>query len=211
MITLWGRPTSSNVHKVAWVLEELSLPYEQIAVGGRHGGTDTPEYIAMNPNRLVPTLSDGKLVLWESHAIVRYLAAAYGQTTLWRTDIAERAIVDQWTDWVSSTFQPAWLAVFMLTVRTAPDKQDPAAIKAALSKAYAAFEILDARLGQSAFLAGDSLSYADIVAGIALYRWYTMGIERRETANVAAYYETLSARPGYSKVVRVSYEELRAR
>lgn len=210
-ITLWGRETSSNVQKVAWTLEELGLPYKQIPLGGRHGGTDAADYVAMNPNKLVPTLSDGDLVIWESHAIVRYLCAAYGRTTLWREDLAERAKVDQWTDWVATNFQPAWLAVFWLTVRTPPEKQDPAAIKAALAKASDAFAILDAQLGKGSFLAGDSLSYADIVAGIALYRWYTMDIERRDTPHVAAYYERLSGRAAYAKTVCVSYEELRAR
>ncbi|SFZ82344.1 Glutathione S-transferase [Devosia enhydra] len=210
-ITLWGRPTSSNVQKVGWALEELGVPYEQIPLGGRHGGTGSPDYVAMNPNKLVPTLRDGGLVIWESHAIVRYLAARYGAMTLWREDVAERAIVDQWTDWTATTFQPAWLAVFWLTVRTPVEKQDPAAIQAALKTAANAFSILDAQLRDRAFVAGGSMSYGDIVVGAALYRWYTMDIQRPDTPNVEAYYRRIRDRPAYTKTVCVSYEELRAR
>src|SRR3569832_563625 len=98
-ITLWGRNTSANVEKVCWVLGELAFPYEHIIVGGRYGGNKTPEYLAMNPNGLVPTLRDGDLVLWESHAIVRYLTGRYGPGKLWPADPVARAESDRWTDW----------------------------------------------------------------------------------------------------------------
>ena len=80
MITLWGRNNSTNVKKVLWALEELQLPFEQIMAGLHHGVNDTPEYLAMNPNGLVPLLKDDttQSVLWESNAILRYLAAQYG-------------------------------------------------------------------------------------------------------------------------------------
>jgi hypothetical protein len=65
---LWGRATSSNVMKAIWTLEELHLPYERIDVGGSFGKTDTPEYRAMNPTGLVPTLQEGDFTLWESNA-----------------------------------------------------------------------------------------------------------------------------------------------
>ena len=78
MITLWGRNNSTNVKKVRWVLEELDLPYEQILAGLEFGLNHDPEYLAMNPNRLIPTIEDDGLVRWESNAILRYLAARYG-------------------------------------------------------------------------------------------------------------------------------------
>ncbi len=80
MITLWGRNNSTNVKKVRWVLEELDLPYEQILAGLEFGLNHDPEYLAMNPNGLVPLLKDDAtgVVLWESNTIIRYLAAQYG-------------------------------------------------------------------------------------------------------------------------------------
>ena len=79
MLVLWGRPTSSNVKKVLWTLEEIGLDYQFVKAGGPYGGLDTPEFLALNPNGLVPTIKDDELVLWESNTIVRYLAARYGK------------------------------------------------------------------------------------------------------------------------------------
>ncbi len=82
MITLWGRNNSTNVKKVRWVLEELDLPYQQILAGLEFGLNHDPEYLAMNPNGLVPLLKDDAtgVVVWESNTIIRYLAAQYALT-----------------------------------------------------------------------------------------------------------------------------------
>ena len=82
MLKLWGRINSTNVRKALWCLEELEVPYTRIDAGGAFGVVGEAEYLAKNPNRLVPCLEDGDLVLWESNAIVRYLAAQYGAGTL---------------------------------------------------------------------------------------------------------------------------------
>ena len=94
-ITLWGRLSSCKVQKAVWVLEELALAYRRIDAGGDFGGLDDPAFRAMNPHGRVPTLRDGDQVVWESDAIIRYLAARYGKDILWPTDPEERARVDQ--------------------------------------------------------------------------------------------------------------------
>jgi glutathione S-transferase len=210
-ITLWGRLSSANVQKVVWTLEELGLPYEHVPVGGRFGGNDTPDYLAMNPNGLVPTLRDGDLVVWESHAIVRYLAASYGAGTLWPADPKERASVDQWTDWTATTFQPAWIAVFWQLVRTPEPQRDRAAIDKSVAATNRCFSIMEQALSKSPYLAGSQLTYADIVAGTAMYRWTTMEVERPPMPAVEAWHGRLSERPAFRKAVSVDYEELRAR
>lgn len=207
-ITVWGRLTSSNVQKVIWTLGELELPFEHIVVGGFAKGTDTPEYRAMNPNGLVPTIRDGELVLWESNAIVRYLSAEYGSGLLFPVEPRERAIVDQWADWTATTFQPSWSAVFAARVRTPAEQQKPEAIAKAIAHAEVQFEILDRRLAEVPYLAGEQLTYADLIAGIGLYRWTSMDIPRRAFANVAAWHQRLRERPAYVKGVEVPYDEL---
>ena len=81
MMTLWGRKSSINVQKVLWVLAELGLikgrDFERIDAGLHFGVNKTPEFLALNPNGLVPTLRDGDLMLWESNSILRYLAHKY--------------------------------------------------------------------------------------------------------------------------------------
>ncbi len=208
-ITLYGRKTSVNVQKVVWALEELRVPYSQVELGLNFGGVDTPEYLAMNPNGLVPTLKDGELTLWESHAIVRYLSATYGAGNLWPELPRVRAPADQWADWTAMRFQPAWGAVFGAVARTKPAARSKKAIAAAMEGANVCFRILDGQLRKTPYLAGDRLTYGDIIAGALLYRWYTMEIEREPMAGVDAWYERLKERPAYAKGVCVDYEILR--
>lgn len=210
-ITLWGRLTSANVQKAVFALEELGLGYDHVPLGGRFGGNDTPEYRAMNPNGLVPTLRDGDLTIWESHAVVRYLAGRYGAGSLFPVEPRERALVDQWTDWTATTFQPAWIEVFWRVVRTPADSHDRAAIEKAVAATERCFGIMDARLGQVPWLGGDRLTYADIVASVSLYRWTTMNVPRQRFGNVEAWHARLNERPAFRKSVNVDYEELRAR
>lgn len=209
-ITLLGRKTSANVQKAMWALAELGVEHEQVEVGGKFGGTDTPEYKAMNPNSLVPTLQDNGFVLWESHAIIRYLAAKYGAGNLWPRDLEARALADQWTDWTAMRFQPAWIGVFTAVVRTPAAKLDPAAIARAMNGANACFAIMDGQLARTDYLAGDALTYADIAAGVALYRWTTMEIERKSFPAVEAWHGRLLERPAFVQSVNINYDDLRA-
>jgi glutathione S-transferase len=98
MLIVWGRATSVNVQKVVWAVGEIGVPHERIDVGGRFGGLDSPAYIAMNPHRRVPTIDDDGVVVWESNAIVRYLAARYSKGVLWDEDPGVRAQADEWMD-----------------------------------------------------------------------------------------------------------------
>ena len=98
MITVYGRATSSNVQIAMWTIGEIGLEYERLDIGHSYGGNDTPEYLAMNPNGLVPTIRDGDLVLWEAAAIMRYLAARYGDEDFWPRDPAVRAPLDMVND-----------------------------------------------------------------------------------------------------------------
>jgi len=207
-ITLWGRLSSGNVQKAVWALQEVGVPYEQVELGGAFKGLDTQEFLALNPNGFVPVLQDGELTLWESHAIVRYLSAEYASGLLWPTDNRARSLADQWTDWTATTFQPAWIEAFRLIIRIPADQHDRQAIDAALVKAHKVLEILDQRLGDAPYLAGEEFTYADIVAGVAMYRWTTMPIERPVLRNVDAWHLRLLARPAFQKAVCISYAEL---
>ncbi|XHI63329.1 hypothetical protein ABZP12_00439 [Xanthomonas euvesicatoria] len=122
-ITLWGRRNSSNVRKVLWCAEEAGVAYTSIEVGGAFGGNDTPAYRALNPNGVVPTLQDGALVLWESNAIVRYLAAQYAPA-LYPHSPPERALGDRWMDWTTSTFAGVFRDLFWGVLRTPEHERD---------------------------------------------------------------------------------------
>ena len=208
-IRVFGRLTSANVQKVIWVLEELELSYDHENRGGRYGGLDDPGYIAMNPNGLVPVLRDGSLILWESHAIVRYLSAQYADGLLFPSRPEDRAVVDQWTDWTATRFQPAWIGVFWSVYRTQPARRNAAEIAKSREEAARTFAIMDQRLSRLPYLGGQTLTYADIVAGIAPFRWTTMGTEAPLPAGVAAWHQRLRERPAFRKAVEVDYSELK--
>lgn len=205
---LWGRVSSANVQKPLWALEELGLDYERIDAGGKYGRLDTDEYAKLNPNRLIPVLVEGDFVLWESNAIVRYLAAQYGAGVLWPENPRERALADQWSEWVAAAFHPSWLKVFVSVVRTPPKERDTAAIGAAVAHTNSLFALMNEQLGKTPYLGGENFTYADILAGVSLYRWTTMDIERTAFANVDAWHARLKSRPAFEKTVCVSYAEL---
>lgn len=105
MLKVWGRRSSFNVQKVMWLIGELGLEHQHIDAGGRSGGLDTSAFLAMNPHGRVPVIQDGDATVWESHAILRYLAARHGAGHFWSGDPAVRAVVDGWMDWSQTSLQ----------------------------------------------------------------------------------------------------------
>lgn len=211
MLKVWGRKSSSNVQAVMWCIGELGLAYERIDAGLTYGLIDTPEYLAMNPNGMVPTLQDGDHPpLWESGAILRYLASAYAPETFWPTDPIARADVDRWAEWSKINVAIKFTGpVFWRVVRTPPSKRDPKAIGEALRTLDTFLEIADRRLSNHPFLVGAHLTLADIQFGHCLFRYFDIDIERSEHAHVRRYYDDLTTRPAFQEHVMVSYEELR--
>ena len=141
-LRLWGRATSGNVQKPMWFLAELGLEHERIDVGGDFGGNDTPAFLAMNPNGRVPVLEDGDAIIWESNAIVRYLAARYGGSQFWSDNPALRASADRWMDWAVTTLGPQLIGLFNATVRTPEKDRDPGKINSLTKRSVRALTIL---------------------------------------------------------------------
>src|SRR5712671_913307 len=156
MLKLWGRINSINVQKVLWALAELKVPYERTDAGLQFGVVNEPFYRRMNPNGRVPTIEDDGLVLWESNAIVRYLAAKHSAGSLWPEDLKVRADADRWMDWKQTTFWPAIRVLFLGLMRTPPEKRDPRALEESRLKTAAVLGILDAHLETREYLAGDA-------------------------------------------------------
>jgi len=211
MLEVWGRRSSSNVQAVMWAIEELGLAYTRHDVGLKYGGNDTDEYLAMNPNGTVPTLRDGDgEPLFESAAIIRYLANKFGEAPFWPADLAGRTQIDVWAEWSKLNIALKFTApIFWLVVRTAPSQRNPTAINNGISVFEKNLRLAEARLTQHDFLVGDDFTPADILFGHVLYRYFDIDIERAELPAVRAYYDRLMARAAYQKHVMVSYEELR--
>ena len=199
MRQLLGRANSSNVMKVVWLLEEMGLPYERHDVGGAFGGTDTPEYRVLNPNGVVPTLVEDEFVLWESNAILRYLAVAHeAGGPFWPGDLHARANVDRWMDWLQTTLGPQMTPVFWGLVRFAPEQRDWPTINKAAARLSELYGMLDHVLAETDFVGGASLTLCDISIGVHVHRWFSFeGIDRPDQPHLRAWYDRLLARPAY--------------
>jgi glutathione S-transferase len=200
MLRIWGRLSSVNVQKVVWCADELGLAYERIDAGGKFGVNGTPAYLAMNPNGLVPVIEDDGFVLYESNAIVRYLAARAGAGSLWPADPRERADADRWMEWQSTSYTPAMWAAFWQLIRTPAERRDAAAVEASRAKSEKLSAILDAHLAGRRYLTGDAFTTADIVVGCAAHRWLNLPLARAPRGDLERWYADLKARPGSRQV-----------
>ncbi len=209
MLKIWGRANSVNVQKAMWTVGELGLEHERIDVAGKFGGLDTPEFGAMNPNRLVPVLQDGDVTVWESNAVIRYLAAQYGSDSLWCSSPADRALADAWMDWMATTLYPVFIRIFFGLIRTPASKRNPQMIANAINRAGGIYQHFDACLDGRNHIVGDTLTMGDIPVGATLYRYFELEIDRPALPNVERLYAALMERPAYKEHVAVSFEDLR--
>jgi glutathione S-transferase len=199
MIKMWGRNTSSNVQKAMWAVGELGLECNRIDVGGAFGKNKEPEYLAMNPNGLVPVLEeeDGFL-LWESNSIARYLASKHDKAgVIEPKDLKVRALAHQWMDWQLSVAGPAITPAFWGLIRTPEDKRDMAAIKASQDKTVVAMQMADAQLAKTEYLAGNSFSYGDIAVGVMAYRYRQLVPGRPATPHLERWFAAISKRKAF--------------
>ncbi len=199
MLIIWGRLNSHNVKKVVWMAEEAGILYERRDIGGPFGYTDA--YLAMNPNKLIPTIEHHGFVLWESNAILRYMAAQFAGE-LWPTDLEKRASADRWMDWQFS-YAEAQRDAFINMVRRKPAERDAAAIAASALKSGEMMGILDAALAKQRWLSGDDFGVGDIPMGVYAHTWFTLDIERPARPHVEEWYARLRERPRYAATVMI--------
>lgn len=212
MLQVWGRRSAFNVQKVMWLIGELGLPHEHIPAGGEFGIKNDPAFLAMNPHGRVPVIKDGETVVWESHSILRYLAASYGDAALWPERPAARSEVDRWMDWAQCSLQTAFInGVFWGAFRTPDAQQNKPAIEESLQRCAGYFQLLDRVLSERPFLAGDNFSLADIAAGTNLYRYFELEITRPDIPHVEAWYARLQERPAYREHVMIPFGEMRGK
>jgi glutathione S-transferase len=195
MVRIIGRDTSINVRKVLWLCEEIDLDHHRV---------DPDASLAdLNPNALSPVLLDGELVLWESNTILRYLAEAYDTSSLYPTDVAERAKINQWIDWQATEFNTSWRYAFMALVRQNPAFTDSAEIAASMTAWANHVRILDQQLARTGgHVARKEFTLADIPMGLSVNRWMKTPGEKEPFAHVEAYYHRLSERPAFQRLAR---------
>ena len=198
MLRLLGKPTSINVRKVQWTCAELGLAVQSEDWGSGFRDTQVPQFLALNPNGLVPVLVDGDVVLWESNTICRYLAGREAREDLLPTAPAARARVEQWMDWQATDLNSAWRFTFMALVRRSPQHQDPKALQASVAEWNRLMALLDRQLERSAaFVTGPVFTLADIVLGLSANRWLMTPMDRPSLPAVDAWFARLDQREGF--------------
>ncbi|MBI2725683.1 MAG: glutathione S-transferase family protein [Polaromonas sp.] len=191
MYKLLGRATSGNVQKVIFLLKEINAAYERVDYGRQFENTTTPEYLAINPTQKVPTLVDGDLTVWESHTILRYVAAKE-KSALIPTDIGARTQVERWMDWLLAALNSAYLGGFRDAKKTEAERA-PDTVKNLVTE----LTILEKQLGKTPWVAGAEFSLADIALGPIVKRCVAFPFEMPAMPNISAWLAKLAERPAF--------------
>jgi glutathione S-transferase len=194
MLKIWGRMSSINVKKVVWTAQELALDIQRTEAGGLFGVVKTPEYMALNPNSLVPVIEDEDYVLWESNVIVRYLCAKHAMGQMYPTELRERFDAERWMDWQQTTLNPASRAGFWQLVRTPPEQRNAAVVEESNAAVEALMAVLDAHLAQRSFMVGERFTVADIPIACEIHRWFGLPQPRQARPHIERWYHTMRAR-----------------
>ncbi|MGO4396155.1 glutathione S-transferase family protein [Variovorax sp. M-6] len=213
MLNIWGRISSINVRKVVWCAQELGLDFQRTEAGGRFGVVQTPEYLQLNPNAMVPAIDDGegeqRVTLWESNVIVRYLCAKHSMGKFYPEELAERFSAERWMDWQQTTLNPVSGGAFKQWVRTPAAQRQPEVIAYSVHATEPLFALLDAHLATRAFMLGDAFTMADIPVGCEAHRWF--GLPQTEYTrpawpHVERWFADLRSRAGARGVLDLALE-----
>lgn len=200
MLRILGRPSSINVRKVLWTADEIGVRYTHDPDWATpEKPTRVPEFLALNPNGLIPVIIDENGVLWESHTICRYFAMKHRREDLLPNDLPARAQVEKWMDWTLGDLNAAYVTAFLGLVRKHPAYADPARIEASIARWNEMMARLDAHLARKqVYVTGETFTLADIVLGLASHRWEMTPFEHPHLPHVSAWLARLRARPAAS-------------
>ena len=206
-LTLWGRISSINVRKVMWTAQYLNLPIQRIEAGAAFGVVNTPEFQRMNPNAMIPVLQDGDFTLWESNVIVRYLCDKYSFGALYPTDSQQRFDAERWMDWQQSELNRASGPPFVQWIRTAPEQRNLVLIEEYTRKMNHWLGIVEAHLAIQPYMAGQTLTMADIPLLCEVHRWWAVrkasGESNTTYPAIERWYAPLVAHPASKGVLDV--------
>jgi glutathione S-transferase len=213
MIRVWGRPTSIHTQRVLWALTDADLGYELILAsatmgpqghvskgGPPFGAVDTSAYLDMNPNGTVPTIENDGFVLWESNAILMWLALRYASGLL-AGDAQELARAVQWMTWTNGRLEPLLHTLVMELVRLPEAQRDPAKIEQARIAMVEVLNMLEFHLANQPYVAGNRFTLGDIPTGAAVYRWLVFGLRGPPMPNIAAWQGRLAEHKGFRQHV----------
>jgi glutathione S-transferase len=195
MIRILGRSTSGNVQKVLFFLEEVGLKYTREDYGRQFNNTNTDDYRKLNPIMKVPTLVDGDVVAWESHTILRYLAALHAPHLTGATP-AERTHVERWMDWNLGALNTPYVAVFKDAKK--PEAERSADFAAQSADLVAQLKLLDGSIAGKPWFALDRFTLADICLAPVVVRCLGFPIEKPAFPDLMRWAKAIEARPAFA-------------
>jgi glutathione S-transferase len=199
VIKLYFAPLTRSI-RIAWLLEELGLPYERVDVAFEP--PDRAFFVQATPTGKLPTLEDGEVLLFESGAIIEYLLERYGEGRLAPPpDTPDRARFLQWLHFAEGTaFPPIGILVWLTRYRDDGDAH-PELIADARERARRSFERLEAELGDDDYLVGRVFTAADIMMGFTVVAAQRLGVIDEALPRLGAYMGRLLSRPALRKVL----------
>ncbi|MCA0214206.1 MAG: glutathione S-transferase N-terminal domain-containing protein [Proteobacteria bacterium] len=203
MLHIWGRISSINVRKVVWAVQYLNLAHRRTDAGGQFGIVKTPDYLAHNPNALVPLLEDGDFRLWESNVILRYLCARHAPGTLYPQELKARFDAERWMDWQQTTLNPAGRDAFVQLIRRPGGRVDATRVDASVAATTPLLDLLDAHLARQPFMAGSQLTMADIPIACEIHRWRGTPLPHQPRAHLDRWYQHMLALPASRGVLDI--------
>ena len=179
-IKIHADPITINCRKVIAGLRLIGAPYELVHVDYFKGEQKAEPYLSLNPNASIPAMTDGDFTLWESNAMLQYAADKYGSEAAYPRDLQTRADINRWLHWEGSTWFPSCY-VFLVENCVKPllgGAPDPAVLDAQAEQFHKLAGILDKRLADRQWIAGDGPTIADIVlaAPMHLHGWQRLPI-----------------------------------
>jgi len=199
MLEIWGRKNANQVIQVLWTISELGMEHKRYSIGTSAGDLDTAQYKSLNPNSKIPTIRDNGFVMWESHAIIRYLARQYGFGGLYPEDPQKAAISDQWMTWSSDGFMGAFFPVFWQLVRTEESQRNYNHIAEMAKQSAELLKVLEGHLVNNNFVAGNDFTYGDIPLGVLIHKYFVLDIKRPSMPGIEAWYERLTNRTPFQE------------
>jgi glutathione S-transferase len=200
---LYYHPLSSNSRRVLLTAYHLGLDLELVAVDLSSGEHRTTEYLRLNPNGRVPILVEGGFHLWESHAIMQYLADKSPEQDIYPQDVSARADVNRWLFWSASHFAPA--AAFIIRELVSKkiigglDAPDPREIARGEALLGAAALVLDRHLAGKQWVAQDKLTLADFAIAAPLMHTSAAQLPVTEFENLQGWFARVRSLDAWTK------------